>query len=390
MKSFLGSILLLLACLAGAWLLVFRDAAGAEAAPPPSFGPRPVAVTVVPVEAGAIAETVELVGDVASARRSRIGFRRAGLIESVRVELGDAVEAGQLLAALDEAVLVEELAKARVEAELAAADAAFAEREAKRAEDVGGGAVSAAEVDRARHAATADRIRFERAQAEVRRLEATLAQGRLVAPFAGVVTERALVEGAYAGLGSAVLELVDLARREVRIQVPARYAAGLPPQAEVRLTADEVPDFALALQVERWVPAADPATRTFIAVVRLDDAVDPERRLLPGMFVRVSLVLRQTGASLLVPADTLRESARGLEVVALGEPGPNGLPQARSVAVELLARGAERVAIRPLAGAALAAGDLVVQTGLDLVGPESLLAPSGATPAAAASAPHEG
>ncbi len=374
MKSFIGSVLFLAAAAIALWFLLFRGDAPAEGPPPGSFGLRPVAVTLVAVERGNLAETVELTGDVVSARRSAVGFRRAGQVVEVDAEPGQQVAAGQLLARLDDAVLVQQVAAA--EAALAAAReaAAAAEREARRAVEVGEDIVPAVERDaRAREAAAAALLVAQR-EAELARLRAEQDQGLLRAPFAAAVVERRLSEGAYAAAGAPVLELVDLGRREVRVQVPSRYAARLGPGAAVRLRCDELPGQDWALRIDRFVPAADAGSRNFLAVVELD-AADGAAGLLPGMFVRAELTRAEAVDALLVPVDTLRQTERGHALVAAGPPGEQGLPTARLCEVQVLARGGGLAAVRPLEGEALATGDRVVLTGRDLVGPESVLAP---------------
>ena len=375
MKSSLGSILILLASLLALWMLVF----GRGGAPPPEqagFGARPVAVTLARVELGTVEETVELIGDVVTARQSRIGFRRPGEVVEVLVDLGDAVSRGQVLARLEQSVLLEEQAAAGAALAVAVEDAAFAQREARRSREVGDDLISEAERDRKDYEAAAAALRQEQRQAELRRIEAEVANGRLVAPFDGVVVARHLSEGSYAGLGTPVFDLVDLGRREARIEVPALYAADLPAHAPVSLRCDALPGLHLELQIDQLVAVADPASRNFTAVVRLADGADGAGRLLPGMFVRARLTRRTAAASLVVPADCLRQTDAGYELIALGPPGEMGLPTARPVSVAMTARGDGRAAVRLIGDQGLTAGDQVVQTGLDLVGPGSLLAPS--------------
>ncbi len=374
MKSFFGSVLFLAAAALALWFLLFRGDAPAEGPPPGAFGLRPVAVTLAAVERGDLAETVELVGDVVSARRSAVGFRRAGQLVEVAAEPGQEVAAGQLLARLDDAVLVQQVAAA--EAALAAAreDAAFAEREARRAVEVGEDIVSAVERDARAHEAAAAALLVAQREAELSRLRAEQDQGLLRAPYAAAVVERHLSEGAYAAVGAPVLELVDLGRREVRVQVPSRYAARLDPGAAVRLRCDELPGQDWALRIDRFVPAADAGSRNFLAVVEL--GADGAAGLLPGMFVRAELTRAEALDALLVPVDTLRQTERGHALVAAGPPGEQGLPTARLCEVQVLARGRGLAAVLPLEGETLAAGDRVVLTGRDLVGPESVLAPA--------------
>ncbi|RMH02989.1 MAG: efflux RND transporter periplasmic adaptor subunit, partial [Planctomycetota bacterium] len=259
----------------------------------------------------------------------------------------------------------------------AEADAAFAAREAERAGRVGEDAVSEAERDEKRWRAAAAAALVEQRRAELRRIQAERANGRLTAPFAGVVTARHLSAGAYAAPGSAVVELLDLGRLEVHLEVPALYAARIVEGASVAIRCDALPGRVLERRLARLAPPADPRGRSFTAVVPLGEDTGG---LLPGMFVRARLTLAESGEGLVVPADAVRPTEDGFEVVTLGEGAGPGPPPARPVAVEVLARGDGRAAIRPRREGELAVGAPVVLLGLDLVGPGSVLAPAGGSP----------
>ena len=333
------------------------------------------AATFVEAQTGEVREAVSLVGDVVSSRRTELAFERAGRISAIEADLGDEVTAGTLLAQLDDAVLVQDLSAAEAEAEATAYEAALAEREARRSEDVGADVVPEAERDRMRALASIARTRARRREAEVDRLEALLEQGRLLAPFDCVVSRRPMSEGGHANVGDPVFEVVDLARREVHLEVSPSLIADLRAGAPVTLRADEVPGQEWQARIDTLVPAADPGTRTFTAVVRLAEADDPERRLLPGMFVRAEVVRREVRGAIVVPEDSLLEGEQGI-VVVVADAGekPDDPPLARFAPVRVLARGQGRAAVDPLMPDGLAAGSRVLVTGADNAFPGAPLA----------------
>lgn len=344
-------------------------------------------VTYVAAEPGVVEERVSLVGDVVSARQASLAFERAGRISEILADLGDEVAAGAVLARLDDAVLEAQLAGARADAAAAAVEAAFAEGELRRARDVGS-ALADSERDRWASEAGARRQRAEQKAAEVRRLEAVLAQGELRAPFPCAVTARQATLGSHVGAGDAVFEVVDLWNREVHLEIPAYVAAGLKSGAPVTLAADEISNLRLDASLDVLVPAADPSARTFRGVVRLGATKDPERRLLPGMFVRAQLLYRRAASEVVVPVDSLVEDERGVHVAVAGEEEP---ARARLVPVQVLARDDHRAAVEPLEPGALGAGARVLVTGASNVFPGAALRlrPHGAAaePAAEEAAP---
>lgn len=350
------------------------DAAAAEgAAAMPAFR---VPVTWARAQAAQVAETVELVGDVLSRHAAEVAFERAGRVEAVLADLGDALAAGAPLARLDDAVLRQELAVAQAQLEAARGTAEWAGREAERGQSAGNRVLNEGEIDRRVSFAAIEASRLAERQADVARLTALLEQGTLRAPFDGVVTRRDIALGSHAAEGVTAFALTDLSAREVHVEVPAPLAAGLSAGAPAALRCDDLPGLRLDARLDELVPAADPSTRTFTGVVRLDDA-DPERRLLPGLFVRVQLERARVDCPTVVPADAVLVDERGARVVvadlpADAAPGPDGLPpapSARIVPVTVLARDRERAAVRPLEDGALATGAVVLVTGSDNVWP---------------------
>jgi RND family efflux transporter MFP subunit len=335
-------------------------------------------VTYAEIVLGDAAETVELVGDVVSARRSTLAFHRTGTLANVHARLGDRVEKGQLLAELDDAILAEQHAAAVAALEVTRVQAEFAEREADRAEKVGGGVVAESEADRLRSEADTAEARVQQQEAETRRLAAELDHGRLTAPFAGIIARRLLDEGAQTGPTTPVLDLVDLNRREIRLEVPAPLVGALEVGSLVDLNLDERPEFHLQRQLDALIPATERGSRSFLAVVRLDDVLNQDGTdltsvLLPGLFVRASLTLKEMHDQMLVPVDAILRGERGKMVVVADPPAADaaeGAPTvARFVPVRILVRGADQLAIQALVPGGLKVGDKILVTGVQNVFP---------------------
>ncbi len=353
----------------------------AAAAPPAGDGGFKIPVTWAAAEAGDVAETVELVGDVLSHRWAQLAFERAGRVTAVVADLGDEVRAGQLLARLDDAVLQQELAVAQAVLDNAQAGLDWARREAERSDRAGTDVLSASEQDRRNVAEVVARANLAQRQAELLRLKELLAQGELKAPFDGVVASRDVTEGGYAAVGRPAFTLVDLLHREVHLEIPAAVAAGLSAGAPVSLRLDEAPELLVRGRLDELVPAADLSSRTFKGVVRLD-GLDDARRLLPGLFVRARIEKQRVQGRAVVPVDAVLQNEAGSYVVLMEMPGPT----ARITPVRVLARDDERAAVASVEPGALQTGARVIVTGADNVFPGAPLAPVPALDSAAAAA----
>ncbi|KAA3608127.1 MAG: efflux RND transporter periplasmic adaptor subunit [Planctomycetota bacterium] len=373
-KTSLLSPVLALGLAAVLLFMATRPATPAEEGPPPGFGEFLFPVTVAEIVQGDLQESLTLVGDVVAARRSDLAFERAGRVVSLAVDLGDAVKQGQLLAQLEDQVLSEQLATSQAAAAAFRVEAELAKREAARAQNVGQDVIPESERDRLTAVAQAAVHRADQSEAEVRRLQAQWEQGRLKAPYDGVVTERDLDEGAFAQAGTRVFQIVDMEHREIHLEVPSRFAAQISAGASLQVFVDEIPEFRLQGEISARVPAAAPRSRVFPMVVRLKPGQDPQRQLMPGMFVRVEVAWRAVENAWQVPADAVLESAQGSVIVKVDRDPDSGKATAAFVPIRVLARNQGAAAVDSLVPGAMAAGVSVVVTGVDNLFPGAPLA----------------
>lgn len=359
------------AVLLAAALGVFREepqeVQGASAAgAPPAFR---FAVTVAPLERGDFEETAELVGDVVSARRAQLAFERAGRVAALSVDVGHQVGTGDLLAELDNRMILAEQKVARAVTLAAEEEAAYADLEAQRANRVGDDIVPETDRDRLLSVAKTAAIKVQESLAQEEVWNQRLRQGRLTAPFNGILTERALTEGDYVQAGQPAFELVDLERREIRFEIPVAYRDKLEAGTLVRIYADERPGFEIAAQLDVILPATRPGERNFLAWVRLTSTQDPERVLLPGMFVRAQVQLSDLKDTWIAPADAVLEKEGTTSIVAVAPGVAESPPVAQFVPIRVLARNRNAVAFRSLQPRALDGIRNLVLSGIENVFP---------------------
>lgn len=279
-------------------------------------------VSVVRPASSESVETLRLTGNLTARQSARLSTQTAGLVETLNVDVGDTVDGGQLLLALDR-----ELARLNVaRAEAALAEARAEMDEVKRLAEEGRRLVQDrflpdTEV-RAREAAVV------LAEAAVARVEAELATERerrnrheLRAPFPGVIVDRLTERGEWVEPGSSVFELVRLDDLWLDVRVPQRYwseiAAG---RIEIRAFADVAPDQPLDTTVEARVPVSDATARTFLLRLAVDAAsVD----LTPGMSAQVELDLGSDRQSTLIPRDALLRYPDGTTTIWIVAAGSN-------------------------------------------------------------------
>ena len=169
-------------------------------------------------------------GLVSAWRTSALGFESGGRIETVAVRVGDRVAAGDVLATLDTRTLDAQISAARAEAAAAETRAGLAGVTLERQQVlVDRGHISAQRLDELAANQRAALSSAAAARANAQALAVRLELASLTAPFDGVITARHLDEGAIAPPGAPVVTLVEDARLEMRVSIPADEAARLEP-----------------------------------------------------------------------------------------------------------------------------------------------------------------
>ena len=336
-----------------------------------SEGPLPVAVTSVVITPGF--ESFErLSGRVVSRRRSDLGFERSGRLAKVRVDTGDSVKAGDLLAELDQRELraarreqKARLASTRSRLELAKITAAR-QRKLRDSEYLSPQALDEAIANEA--SLEADLVA---GQAAVERTDVAIALSRLVAPYDAIVVARTLDEGTVAGPGQTVLSLLESGVQEVQLGVPPSLAAsfeiGRAYEVESQTAGAAGPrekGVKRMAKLVRWVPALDPATRTQTAILEMEtpgDAVTaPAARLAEGSLATVRIARQVPSRGAWVPMSALAEGRRGTWTAFAVKQDEAGDWIADRRVVEIIQTEGDRAFVR----GTLADGDQIVVDGL--------------------------
>jgi len=283
----------------GAWLL---PAGASRAADEAQAGkPRPaLAVNTVAPERATLALRLAANGSVAAWQEASIGAESNGLrLTDVRVNVGDVVRKGQLLATFADDTVQADVAQARaslMEARSSAAEAAANDERARTLQATG--ALSAQQIQQYATAGQTAQARVEAAQAQLRVQQLRLAHTRVLAPDDGVISARMATVGAVLGAGTELFRMVRKGRLEWRAEVTSTELRRIQPGAKVSVTAASG---AVAEGTVRMVaPTVDPQTRN--ALVYVDLPLNTDFRA--GMFARGEFALGASDA-LTVPQEAL-------------------------------------------------------------------------------------
>jgi RND family efflux transporter MFP subunit len=260
------SLLLAPLCLATALAL----GACSKAEPPP----EPVrAVKLLTVGVGALDTQLEYAGEVRARIESRLGFRVAGKIVRREVELGQHVQAGQLLARLDASDyrLGADAARAQVAAattqrDLAAADVRrYSQLKAQNF-------ISGAELERREASLKSAQATLDQAKAQLSSQSNQEAYAQLLADVPGVVTGIDAEPGQVVSAGSPVVRIAQDGPRDVVFVVPEDKRGDIRVGQKVNVRPWSAGMQPLQGQVREVAASADPVTRTYQVKVALPTA----------------------------------------------------------------------------------------------------------------------
>ena len=284
-------------------------------------------VTVISPEPGKSAAGVALPAEVRPYVEAPIYARASGYLKRFGADIGDNVEAGQLLAEIDTPELDQELARAH--ADLAKAGAALelsrttAARWAALLKTAGVSQQEAAEkqADLALNTAT-----VEGARANVRRLEELKSFARVTAPFPGTITARKTDVGQLisADNGKELFRLAQSHKLRIFVRVPQTLARAVEPGQRAEMSLAELPGRKFEAKVVRTAGALEPDSRTLLTELEVDNA---EGHILAGSYAQERFSDANPDAALVLPANTLLFRAEGIQVGVVGAEGKVELRQ---------------------------------------------------------------
>jgi membrane fusion protein, multidrug efflux system len=355
-----------------AFLVLAASPALAQA--PGQTPPPPPQVTVVEVQPREVGLTYEYAARVSAFREVQVRARVGGILLRRNFTEGSEVKAGDLLFEIDPAPYEAELA--RTKAQLAQAEAQYAQsvRDAERAiQLVQQKVTSAATRDSAIAARDQSAAAVAAARAQVRTAELNLSYTKVTAPISGITSREQVPEGSLIGTDASSSLLTSITQldpvyinfsfsdseaAEIRRLLDLQKAkGGDPTKLKVKVTFGDGQVYEHEGVIDFTSSSLDQETGTLGARAVVDNS---DRRLIPGQFVRATIVGVTIGNAIVVPEPALMQGAQGQFVYVVDA---DGKAQARPVAVSRTVQGGWLVT------SGLNPGDRVVTEGVMKVRP---------------------
>lgn len=288
----------------------------------------PVTVEVAPVTTRHLRQEVPLVATVEAVRRSIVAAEQDGLVIERLFEEGASVKAGQELVRTDTELSLAQrrvvdaalgsargqLGQAQAELENALAELSRIEQLRKQ------GVVTEKEfrdIETIRRVSQARVIArqadVQQQEAELKRLDLMVAKSVVKAPFDGMVAVKRAEVGQWLAQGDPVAEVVSTDPIHISVAVPEKLIARISTGAKFDVTIDALPGATLVGEVDRILPVADNASRTFTVKLKIPNT---DQRLRPGFFARVVLTSGNTAEAIAVPRSAVVSRGGAFFVVA--------------------------------------------------------------------------
>jgi len=259
----------------------------------------------------------------------------SGYVSLIRVDIGDRLKAGDLIATLEVPELADQLAAARASERHAAAEFELAHLNSTRLQGVNRSQpnlIAQQDLDEALSKDKAAEAAFAQAKAESERFAALAGYTRIIAPFDGIVTKRLVDLGSLiqAGTSSSSEPIVELQQDNVlrlRFPVPEAEAPRIHTGEVVQISVDSLHRRFMG-RIARDAGAIDRSTRTLDAEV---DVPNADGLLRVGMYASIVLPLEEAPNILAVPIQALTHGDNPSALVV----DANGTVQERLVKVGL-------------------------------------------------------
>jgi RND family efflux transporter MFP subunit len=270
---------------------------------------------------GAKSGTLILPGDVQSWTNAQIYARVSGYLKKWYVDIGTPVKAGQLLAELETPDLDGQVAQGKADLNTAIANQKLAAVTARRWDSLlAQGAVARQDADAKDSDLAAKSAIVASARANLARLEAMESFKRLVAPFDGIVTTRAVDVGALVLVGTPgatpLFTVSDQKKLRIYVRVPQTDAGAVTPGMKASFTVPELPGRSFTATLAASANAVTSNSGTQLLQFQTDNA---DGLIRPGSYAEVRFELPPGKGTVHVPATALMFRDQGPVVATVDD-----------------------------------------------------------------------
>ena len=346
----------------------------------------PVAVEVAAVKKSSMREIGRFTGSLFPLSEFIVAPKIAGRLEKMLVDIGDVVQGGQLMAVLDDDEYRQQVMQAQAELEVARANLQEGrdmlentEREYRRIVNLRKKKItSESELDTidAKYKTYQAKLRVAKAQLTQKEAELNMAKVRLAytqikvpqnhSSSLRVVGERFVDEGAMLASNNPIVSILDIGTLTAVIHVIERDYPKIQPGLEATAATDAFPGRTFPGRVIRIAPLLKEKSREARVEIEIPNE---QKRLKPGMFVRVEILFQKHDNATVVPAAAIvkRNGTPGVFMADIQQKKARFVP----VTVGIVNGTGAEILNPPLNGSVVTLGHHLLEDGATIILPGS-------------------
>ena len=274
-------------------------------------------VNTIHASQGAASNEIVLPATLQAYDESPVYARTSGYIREWHADIGERVQAGQLLAVIDAPEVDQQLLHARAVLSQSQANLTLAKVTAERYRElIKDNAVAQQQVDQNNQNLLAQQANVAAAAADVTNLKQQQMYEKVVAPFDGIITERHadtgdLINAGNSGPGAELYRVSKTSTMRIFVAVPEEYSQRIQDGTHVSVELTELPGQRFDGQVTRSSQSINVSSRTLLVEV---DVPNPDDTLMPGAYAKVHIGLPVPARPLLVPAGSILFQSAGPQI----------------------------------------------------------------------------
>lgn len=273
------------------------NAAVATEAPKQILGVTTLAIKKMPLD-----YSVKVTGNILADESVDINSEVSAKVEKIFFKEGQNIKQGQLLLTLNDDELKAELEKLKL-TKKRSEDNEFRQRQLLARE-----AISQDEYE-------ISLTTLKTSIADIKLLEVRMSKYKIHAPFSGKIGLREISEGSYINTGTRIVTLYSIDPVKLDFAIPGRYLNDVNPGDKVRFMVDASNEV-FEGEIYAIEPQIDPQTRS---IKLRATSRNPDGKLLPGQFAKITLILETINNAILIPSQTIIPELDAMRVFVYNE-----------------------------------------------------------------------
>jgi RND family efflux transporter MFP subunit len=306
-------------------------------------------------QVGDVSSVNALTGTVTASVQTNVGSKVAGRVQSVYVDMGDRVAAGQVLAQLDTIDLEGQLAQAKAQILIDQAQIPDAQSTLDRDRQLqAAGSTPQSTVDADQAKLQTDQGTLAKDQAAAAITKQQIAEMTITSPVDGSVAVRDIEVGEQISTETTCFSIAQTSTLFVTVNVSEQNITGIQPGTIAQIT---VPDIGTAVfpgTVTNVSPTLDATSHAYPVKIQI---LNPDPKILPGMTASVLFTGLQSQPGVIIPVQAIEETPQGSEVFTV---------ENNTAHLNMVQIGATS-STQAVVTSGLQAGEQVVITGQDLL-----------------------